>query len=183
MLTLTNWAGGTPYPDPMARCDPTTVWRIRPVLVLALQARFGAPLDSYVNGSQVWLNPIGPGEMMLELRLHPTATYRLPRGVSPHELWDQVVAQLVTGAEPDALHLGDEHRELAGLWDGLECYPAYGDACEPSALADAATEALRGLAPDAFGLVDHTIIGEAWDAADGQLSLVDLVLAQLGEPA
>src|SRR5205085_895448 len=80
----------------MAATDPTTVWRIRPGVVLALASRLGTPTDAYVNGSQVWLTP---GAVTLEWRLHPSAAYRLPDGLSPHELWDQVVAQLVTGAE------------------------------------------------------------------------------------
>ncbi len=167
----------------MTATDPTTVWRIRPELVLAIQARFGAPADSYVNGSQVWLAPVGPGEIMLELRLHPSAGYRLPAGVSPHELWDQVVAALVTGADPGSMHLGDEHCALVNLWDGLECYPAYGDPCEPDALASAATRALNGLEPDATGLVDHGAVGDAWEASDCQASLFNLVLAQLNPTA
>jgi hypothetical protein len=163
----------------MAATDPTTVWRIRPELVLALQARFGAPVDSYVNGSQVWLGPVGPKDIMLELRLHPAAGYELPAGVSHHELWDQVVAALVTGADAESMHLGDEHRALSSLWDGLECYPAYGDPCEPAALAAAATEALGGLEPDAVGLVDHGAVGDAWEASDCQVSLLGLVLEQI----
>ena len=31
------------------------VWRITAELVLAFDDRFGEPIDSYVNGSQVWL--------------------------------------------------------------------------------------------------------------------------------
>ena len=160
----------------MAATDPTTVWRIRPGVVLALAARLGSPTDAYVNGSQVWLTP---GPVPLEWRLHPTATYRLPAGLSHHELWDQVVAQLVTGAPADALLLGDETRALDDLWDGLEAYPAYGDDIDPAALAAAVEERL-GPTPDASGRVDHGALGEAWDAADGRLSLVTLLLEQLG---
>jgi hypothetical protein len=161
----------------VAATDPTTVWRIRPGVVLALASRLASPTDAYVNGSQVWLTP---GDVTLEWRLHPTATYRLPSGLSPHELWDQVVAQLVTGAPADALRLGDEAeaRALDDLWDGLEAYPAYGDEMAPAALAEA-VEAALGLAPDAFGLVDHTALGDAWDAADGRISLVALLFEQL----
>jgi hypothetical protein len=151
------------------------VWRIRPGIVLALAARLGAPTDAYVNGSQVWLTP---GPVMLEWRLHPTATYSLPAGLSHHELWDQVVGQLVTEAPAESLLLGDEIRALDALWDGLECYPAYGDAIDPAALAAAAEERL-GRPPDAAGLVDHAELGEAWDAADGRLSLVALLFEQL----
>ncbi len=161
----------------MAATDPTTVWRIRPGVVLALASRLGSPTDAYVNGSQVWLSP---GTVTLEWRLHPTAAYRLPEGLSPHELWDQVVAQLVTGAEAGVLRLGDhgEARSLDDLWDGLEAYPAYGDEITPDALA-AAVEAVLGLAPDAAGRVDHAALGEAWDQADGRISLVALLFDQL----
>jgi hypothetical protein len=155
--------------------DPTAVWRIRPGIVLALTARLGGPTDAYVNGSQVWLTP---GPVTLEWRLHPTATYRLPAGLSHHELWDQVVGQLVTEAPPEALLLGDEVRALDDLWDGLECYPAYGDPIDPPALA-AAAEVRLGTPPDAAGLVDHAALGEAWDAADGRISLVALLFEQL----
>ena len=161
----------------MAATDPTTVWRVRPGVVLALASRLGSPADAYVNGSQVWLTP---GTITLEWRLHPSPSYRLPTGLSHHELWDQVVAQLVTGAEAGVLRLGDhgEAHSLDDLWDGLEAYPAYGDEITPTALAEAVEEQL-GLAPDAAGLVDHAALGEAWDAADGRISLVALVFEQI----
>jgi hypothetical protein len=165
----------------VAATDPTTVWRIRPGVVLALASRLASPTDAYVNGSQVWLAPgPPPAEVVLEWRLHPSATYRLPGGLSPHELWDQVVAQLVTGAEAGVLRLGDhgEAHSLDDLWDGLEAYPAYGDEITPDALAEA-TETILGLAPDAAGLVDHAALGEAWDQADGRISLVALLFEQL----
>jgi hypothetical protein len=161
----------------MAATDPTTVWRIRPGVVLALASRLGSPTDAYVNGSQVWLTA---GEPALEWRLHPSVTHRLPAGLSHHELWDQVVAQLVTGAQAGVLRLGDhgEAHSLDDLWEGWEAYPAYGDEITPAALAEA-VEAVLGLAPDASGLVDHTALGEAWDQADGRISLVALLFEQL----
>jgi hypothetical protein len=65
------------------------------------------------------------------------------------------------------------------LWDGLEAFPAYGDEMEPAMLAAACTEAL-GVSPDAFGLVDHGPVGDAWEAAGGQLSILAALRAQLG---
>ena len=50
---------------------PTCVWLARPEVVVALDSRFGEPVDSYVNGSQVWLREDGPGGITLEWRLHP----------------------------------------------------------------------------------------------------------------
>src|SRR5688500_7847621 len=40
--------------QPVADLVPTCVWRISPALVIALDERFGEPVDAYVNGSQVW---------------------------------------------------------------------------------------------------------------------------------
>ena len=64
------------------------------------------------------------------------------------------------------------------MWDGLECYEAYGEDLEPQRLAAAATAQL-GRPPDRFGLVDHEAIGDAWEQANGAVSIVALLLAQL----
>ena len=68
-------------------------------------------------------------------------------------------------------------RSLASIWDGLECYVAYGDECEPAPLAHAATERL-GIAPDASGLVDHDAIGDVWERERGAISVAALLRAQ-----
>ena len=56
-----------------------------------------------------------------------------------------------SGVDPHALRLGDEVRPLTALWDGLECYAAYGDELEPQQLAShgdrAARPAARPLRP------------------------------------
>jgi hypothetical protein len=154
----------------------TSVWTISPELVLALDAELGPPVDSYVNGSQTWLVDAGP--VTLEWRLHPVAGYRPPAGVSTYDIWETVVAQLSAAADPHALHLGDEVRPLTGLWDGLECYAAYGDEIEPQQLVASAIEQL-GRPPDRFGLVDHEAVGDAWERAGGAVSIVALLLDQL----
>lgn len=156
----------------------TCVWRVDADLVLALDEHLGPPVDSYVNGSQTWITDDGPNGVSLEWRLHPVAGYRLPRGLSHYDLWEQVVSALTVGADPDALALGPETRTLRSLWDGLECFAAYGDELEPSPLAQAATDAL-GRAPDAAGLVDHEAIGAAWEQAKGATSIVEMVFAEL----
>ena len=156
----------------------TTVWRIRPELVLALDDRLGTPVDSYVNGSQTWFTETRPGGIDLEWRLHPVAGYRLPKGLTHYDVWDAAVDGLRAGRDPGALTLGAETRPLAAVWDGLECFAAHGDEVEPATLAAAAGEEL-GLAPDAAGLVDHTAIGDAWERSRGAVSIVDLLLAQL----
>jgi hypothetical protein len=160
----------------------TCVWRADPALVLALDEHLGPPVDSYLNGSQTWLAEVGPGGVALEFRLHPVAGYRLPTGMSHYDLWEQVVAALSVGtdvaAAADDLALGEETRALATLWDGLECFAAYGDELEPAPLAAAAGEAV-GRAPDAAGLVDHARIGSEWERAHGAVSIVDMLFAEL----
>jgi hypothetical protein len=162
----------------MGTRTPTALWLIDATLVPALDAGLGVPVDSYVNGSQTWLTPDGPGGVELEWRLHPVSGYQLPPDLSHYDLWEAVVDALANGADPEALALGAETRALASLWDGLECYAAYGDEIEPATLASAAAEII-GRAPDAAGLVDHEAIGDAWERTMGQVSIVALLLAQL----
>jgi hypothetical protein len=157
---------------------PTAVWRVAPTLVTALDEKLGPPVDGYVNGTQTWLSDHGPGGATLEWRLHPVAGYQPPDGSGPYDLWDEVVGALAAGADPEALPLGNDRRALTTLWDGLECFPAYGDDMEPATLARATTEAL-GVAPDSSGLVDHHRIGEAWEQAEGRVSLTQMLLDEL----
>ncbi len=163
----------------------TALWYPTATLLLALDERLGAPVDSYVNGSQTWLTPDGPGEIMLEWRLHPVARYVTPRGASHYDIWETVVSALSsdagadTGTDTDtAITIGDELRTIAQLWAGLECYAAYGDDIEPGPLAAAATDAL-GIAPDRYGLVDHQAIGDAWEQSSGAVDIVALLTAAL----
>jgi hypothetical protein len=156
----------------------TCVWRVEPTLVVALDEHLGPPVDSYVNGTQTWLSDDGPGGLTLEWRLHPVAGYRPPAGLSHYDLWEQVVGALSAGIDPDALELGSEHRTLRSLWDGLECFAAYGEEIEPAPLAHAATEAVERV-PDTSGLVDHDRVGTAWEQAKGTVSIVEMLLAEL----
>jgi hypothetical protein len=110
--------------------------------------------------------------------LHPVPGYRAPTELSHYDLWEQVVGALAAGADPDALLLGTETRALSSLWEGLESFAAYGDDLEPAPLAGAATDAI-GRAPDATGLVDHELIGGEWERAQGNASLVQMLLAEL----
>jgi hypothetical protein len=149
----------------------TAVWRARPEVVVALDDRFGEPVDAYVNGSQVWLREDGPGGVTLEWRLHPVAGYQRPDGVGTYEVFSSVSLALATGATPPA--------PLEALWEGLEVFAAYGEPLEPAPLARAATEAL-GVAPDASGLVDHEPVNEEWARTGGGVSIVDDLFRQLG---
>ncbi|MET0275290.1 MAG: hypothetical protein ABW211_00430 [Acidimicrobiia bacterium] len=156
----------------------TAVWRISPVIVLALDEHLGLPVDSYLNGTQTWLVEAESPEATFEWRLHPTAGFRTPAGMSHYDVWERVVTILGTGAGEDSLALGDETRTLRSLWDGLECFVPYGDDLEPAVLAHAATDRL-GVAPDSVGLVDHDRIGAEWERADGAVSIVEMLLAEL----
>jgi hypothetical protein len=158
----------------------TTVWRLSPELVVALDTALGPPVDGYVNGTQTWLTDRGPAGETLEWRLHPVSGFRPPGGVGPYELWDEVTGQLAAGGDPASLPLGGERRPLASLWDGLECYAVDGG-IEPAPLAAAAADAL-GIPPDASGLVDHERIGAAWERARGAVSIIALLLEELQAP-
>jgi hypothetical protein len=149
---------------------PCCVWRTTPALVIALDDRFGEPVDAYVNGSQVWIRDDGPGGAALEWRLHPVAAYRRPADLDTHEVFAVTALALADGTALPA--------PLDQLWDGLEAFPIEGDEMEPAPLAAAVTEAL-GIAPDAAGLVDHDRVGEEWEARRGEVSIVDALLKQL----
>ena len=157
----------------MAALVPSCVWRVAPELLLALEERFGPPVDAYVNGSQVWLREDGPGGATVEWRLHPVAGYRRPRDVDTYEVFDVVTEALASGAEPPA--------PLAALWDGLEAFLAFGDEVEPATLAAACTAAL-GRPPDVAGLADHQRVGDDWERSHGGISIVEALLAQLSAP-
>jgi hypothetical protein len=131
-------------------------------------------VDSYVNGSQTWF----VGEPVLEWRLHPVAAFRQPPGCGPYDLWDGVVGALSAGADPAALPVGEGTVALADLWEGMECFPAYDDEIEPVALLQRCAELLP-VPPDLHGLVDHDAIGDAWERAEGDVSIVTLLEQQL----
>lgn len=150
------------------------MWKISPELVVALDGRFGPPVDAYVNGSQTWLRDDGPGGATLEWRLHPVAGFTRPPEVGTHDLFEVVALALGTGGVPPA--------PPEALWDGLEAFPAHPEEgeVEPATLAEACTAAL-GIAPDASGMLDHDAIGDAWERAGGELSIVDAAIGQLEE--
>jgi hypothetical protein len=156
----------------------TCVWHVDGRLVLALDATLGPPVDSYVNGSQTWLAEDGPNGITLEWRLHPVAEYQLPGGLSHYDLWEEVVGALSCGVADADLPLGTARRAIATLWDGLECFPAYGDEVEPAPLA-AAAGGVIGRAPDASGLVDHERVGRAWEQAPGRVSIASMLFEEL----
>lgn len=163
------------------RATPTCVYRVDPALVEALDARLGPPLDSYVRGWQVWLEPNGPAGRTLEWRLHPPAAFRMPRGVNPHDLFDVVLQGLAeVEATADPFPVGQERRRLGQVWEVLEVFPAFDTDVEPPALADAAADALAGRRPDAVGAVDHDRLGDLWKGRRGDFSIGKALLEHLG---
>jgi hypothetical protein len=154
----------------VAEVVAAALWRLTAEVLVALDDAFGEPVDAYLNGAQVWLRDDGPGGEVLEWRLHPVAGFQRPATVDAHELLATVVYALRTGDEPPA--------PIESLWEGLEAFPAYGDELEPAPLAAACTAAL-GVAPDAYGVVDHDRIGDAWERSSGRTSIVTALFEQL----
>lgn len=153
----------------------TAVWRVTSDLIQAMDERLGAPVDCYINGSQTWFT----GEPVLEWRLHPVAGYESPEGISPYDLWDLVVDAISGGSPVTQLPIGPGSVALTELWDGLECFPAYGDELEPATLTQRASDTLQR-PPDISGLVDHDAVGDEWEQSAGAVSVVDLLIRQLG---
>jgi len=138
-------------------------------VVVALDDRFGPPVDAYVNGAQVWLRE-GPAGATLEWRLHPVAGYRRPEGIGTYEVFETVADSLAQGGAPLV--------PLERLWDGLEAFPGYGEELEPVPLAAWCVQEL-GVDPHASGLVDHTDIANQWEATGGRTSIVTALFDQL----
>ena len=158
---------------------PTTLWAVTPELIVTLDATLGAPVDSYLNGSQVWLTPDGPNDVVLEWRLHPVGGFRQPAGISHYDLWEIVVAACsVEATDPAAINFGEETRSLDSLWTGLESFAAYGDPMTPEVLTAVATAALT-IAPDLAGVVNHRAIGDEWTRTGRTADLAALVRAAL----
>lgn len=161
----------------MSRGDPTCVFEVDRSLVETLDGRLGPPLDSYVMGWQVWLEPAGEDRVELEFRLHPPAGFSMPGGIHPEELWDEVVSGLAAGGE--VLRIGEEERRLEDLWVLLEIYPGFGDRVEPDQVRSWAEEMLGRPAMGA-GYVDHQRLGKRWERRPGRFDLPRAVLEELG---
>lgn len=163
-------------PGGMGRRDPTCVFRVDRELIEALDGRFGPPLDSYLMGWQVWLEPAGDGDLVLEYRLHPPVGFSMPDGLHPEEVWDEVVTRIARGADP--LRLGEEERRLEEIWVLLEVYPGFGDPAEPHQVRAWAEEAL-GQPALAAGHVDHDRLGKRWERRPGSFDLPGALLEEL----
>ena len=149
---------GTPRSSLARVREATAFWYVSPELIHSIDEHLGAPIDGYVNGSQVWLDD------GIEYRLHPVAGFRTPDGISHHDLWDEVTAAGTTIAP-------------ASLWDAFEAIPVELGA-DPARVAEHAG-AVVGMKPDRFGLVDREVINEEWDRTGGAVSIGARLLEQL----
>ena len=164
---------------------PTCAYRVDAELVEALDAVLGPPLDSYVRGWQVWLEPDGPDGATLEWRLHPPARFRMPRGVDPHDLFGEVLQGLAAAEPPREQHpleLGAATLPLSRVWEVLEVFPTYGEDVDPEVLAAAAANRLSGRWPDVAGRVDHARMGDEWKSRSGGYSVGEVLLTSLPAP-
>ncbi len=152
---------------------PTVVWKISAELLIALDDRFGEPLDSYVNGSQVWLRTDGANGETIEYRLHPVGGYVRPAGVATDQVFSQSALACAQNESPPA--------PIEALWGGLEAFLAFDDEgpFEPDLLASIGRQHV-GLEPTAWGRVDHEGIAMRWEKSVRTTSIVDELLEQLG---
>lgn len=159
---------------------PVAVFDVDLDLLATLERRHGPPIDSYLMGWQVWLVPIedddAPPELELELRLHPPPGFTQPRGLSHHDLWDEVIAQVADGRHPFVL--GEEQRSLDELWVLLEVFPAFGDPVTAAQVARWAAEQ-TGREPTAAGAVDHERIAGGFKRRGHDIDLPGALRAAL----
>ena len=148
----------------------TCVWRLRPELLAALHQRFGAPADTYGNGSQTWLRSDGPDGTPMEWRLHPRADFTRPSDLATDQVFTLVAGAVVRGDDPP---MAPER-----VWTGLEAAWAFDEDLDTAALEACATAAL-GLSPDAGGPVDRDALGAEWERSGGRLDVIAWILTAL----
>ena len=135
-----------------------------PDLIVRLRDALDEPIDSYWNGSHTWF-----GEYLghdLEYRLHPVSGFVMPDASRPEDLFELAVEG----------NVDPEH-----YWEGLEVFPIDDD-IETELTGEELSRhihELLGVAPDACGTVDHDEIGNAYEHATGNVSIVSLLLEQI----
>lgn len=82
----------------VAELVPTAIWKCSPELIAALDSRLGEPVDTYVNGSQVWIRDDGPSGATIEWRLHPVASYTRPKGFTTYNVFSRIALQCARAA-------------------------------------------------------------------------------------
>ena len=155
----------------MPEVVPSCLWRATPELIVALDDRFGEPVDSYVNGSQTWLRDDGRAG---DARVAAASGRRIPATAAMSTPGSCSRSRALRARAP-ATSTRAAHRAV-GRARG---FAAYGDEIEPAQLAAARDRARIGIAARRFGLVDHEAIGDAWERANGKVSIVALLLDQL----
>ncbi len=150
---------------------PVVIWSVSDRVITSLDERFSDPTDAYVNGSQVWIRDDEGLSITLEWRLHPVPGFVRPPKVDTAELFSRVAVALGTGERPISA--------ATALWDGLECFAAYGDVVSVERLAERAQEVL-GLEATAYGNVDHETVALRWEKSQRKTSIVGDLLGQLG---
>jgi hypothetical protein len=159
--------------------SPVAVFDVDAGLLEALETAFGPPIDSYLRGWQVWIEPMDPDAddaVELEYRLHPPAGFGMPNGLNHHDLWDEVITQVADGAPTFAL--GAEQCDLPDIWVLLEVFPAFGDEMTSAEVA-AAAEAALGRPARAHGDVDHERLGGRFKREGHDADLPAALLAAL----
>jgi hypothetical protein len=161
----------------------TALWTISSALIVALDELLGEPIDSYVNGSQVWLSPDGPDGVTIEYRLHPIGGYIKPKGMPTDQVFSQVALSLATPEETTETPEATETTpfDFLTLWEGLEAFVAFDDEgpLTPEQLKSIG-ETVLGIPATAFGMVDHEGIADRWQASDRHTSIVSELRTQLG---
>lgn len=175
---------------------PVVIYEVDLALLTTLESALGPPIDSYLSGWQVWIDPVTPAagdaqktgesaeagddDIELEYRLHPPAGFAQPEGISHHDLWDEVIVQAADGAEE--FTLGSERRSLGSLWTLLEIYPAFGEDMTSEQVAGWAADRL-GREASAHGAVDHDRIGGDWKRRGHDADLPGALRDALGAPS
>lgn len=141
------------------------------MVLAALHQRFGAPADTYGNGSQTWLRSDGPDGTPVEWRLHPHADFVRPTDLAADQLFTLVAGAVARGEEP--------RLDPARVWTGLEASWAFEEDLAVDQLASCAAAAL-GVDPDAGGAIDRDALGVEWERSGGRLDIVAHLLTTLG---
>lgn len=154
----------------MAGPAATCVWRLRPAVLAALAQQFGAPADTYGNGSQTWLRSDGPDGTPIEWRLHPRADFVRPTDLAADRLFTLIAGAVARGEEP--------RLDPATVWTGLEAAWAFDEELPADQLAGC-TRAALGIDADASGSVDRDAIAVEWERSGGRLDVIAHLLAAL----
>lgn len=155
----------------MAEAVATCVWSLRADVLVAAHRALGAPDHRYPNGSQTWVRD-GPGDVVVEWRLHPSPGFTPPTAGEALDLFTAVAGALATDAVPVV--------DPTEAWSGLEV-TADDPEVAPGDLAGACGSVL-GIAPDRAGSIDREDLGRAWERSGGRLDVIGHLLGVLDRP-